>query len=73
MSLKLIADVLDIYIHLVVSCLKAFNPVCALLEETLEALVVLIDLKALELSNKICDHVSDFAHILGPDILNSLL
>ena len=54
MLLKLIADVLDIGINLVVLCLKSFNLVGALLKDALKALICLFDIEALELCNKAC-------------------
>ena len=73
MSLKLIRNSLNICLNLVVLGLHALDLVGASLEKSLKSLLVLGNVKALELCNEISDHITNLSHILGTYIIYSLL
>ena len=73
MLLKLISYGLNVDFSLGIFSLHAFKLVGTLLEKSSKTLLIFFNFKALELCNKICDHVTNFAHVLGSYILNCLL
>ena len=73
MLLQLITDRLHIGFHLGIASLERFHLIGLALEEGSKSLLILRNVKVLQLVDQSRKHVSDFAHILGADVVNCLL